>query len=281
MLLSVGVNLAEKSSSRGFSCGQSVAASRRRRAEPVVVGEHRAWRWGGSGSYERVVWVPESRSGTGEMGRGGLLRTGFRAGSGRGVRAVLGYMEKGVPSRLYRRVPSPKIKGVGNLTGGLTEPLTSCLTGVLTAGLTESRDSEGRAGGEGVRSPLKSPNAPCANHARDVRSCRICTDGKGQPEPHPSGMPSASHHHRHGNQRTQHPRYIGNHRGTNRPLLSCQRADVPCIVTVAAIASHRRREKPGERERPGSEEKKPDHNRVQPKNQTAAVSLDHKFPITL
>ncbi len=137
MLLSVGVNLAEKSSSRGFSCGQSVAASRRRRAEPVVVGEHRAWRWGGSGSYERVVWVPESRSGTGEMGRGGLLRTGFRAGSGRGVRAVLGYMEKGVPSRLYRRVPEGLGRGLGNLTERLTESLTPDLTDHLTAGLTK------------------------------------------------------------------------------------------------------------------------------------------------
>lgn len=93
--------------------------------------------WRGSGAYERVVRVPERRSGAPELGGQGLLRAGLRAGSGAGHRVGLGYVEKGFSSRAYRGVPSSKIKGARNLTDGLTLDLTTRLTGYLTVGLTE------------------------------------------------------------------------------------------------------------------------------------------------
>lgn len=81
MLLRVGVNLTEKSRSAGFSWGQSVAASRRRRSETVVVGEvrrvlgvERVLRAGGAGRRE-PFWD----------GRNGALR-----GLTSGVTRVLG-----------------------------------------------------------------------------------------------------------------------------------------------------------------------------------------------
>lgn len=75
--------------------------------------------------------------GRGKWGAGGCLRVGFREGSGAGRRTDLGYVEKGVPSRSYRGMPSSKIKGARNLTDGLTLDLTTRLTGYLTVGLTE------------------------------------------------------------------------------------------------------------------------------------------------
>lgn len=63
-----------------------IAASRRRRAKAVVVGEvRRGWR-----AYGMVVPNAERRSGTGEMGRQVALRTGFRGGSVAGGRGALG-----------------------------------------------------------------------------------------------------------------------------------------------------------------------------------------------
>ncbi|SKX80228.1 Uncharacterised protein [Mycobacteroides abscessus subsp. abscessus] len=93
--------------------------------------------WGLSGSYERVVRVDESRSGTGEMGVRAVLRTGLREGSGGDARVALGYVQKGVPSRANGRVPESSGKGAGNLTEHLTAGLTSCLTWYLTTVLTE------------------------------------------------------------------------------------------------------------------------------------------------
>lgn len=93
--------------------------------------------WGLSGSYERVVRVDESRSGTGEMGVRAVLRTGFQERSGAGRRVGLEWRGKGFSSRAYRAVPSPEIKGHENLTGDLTAGLTSRLTAHLPRGLTE------------------------------------------------------------------------------------------------------------------------------------------------
>lgn len=45
---------------------------------------------GGWMAYGTVKWSAESRYGTREMGRQVALRTGFRGGSGAGVRGVLG-----------------------------------------------------------------------------------------------------------------------------------------------------------------------------------------------
>lgn len=105
--------------------------------------------WGLSGSYERVVRVDESRSGTGEMGVRAVLRTGLREGSGGDARVALGYVQKGFPSRPYRGVLGGVRKGLRNLTGDLTEPLTSCLTGYLPRGLTKAGVREVQAGSGG------------------------------------------------------------------------------------------------------------------------------------
>ncbi len=64
---------------RGFG-GQMIAASRRRRAKAVVVGEvRRGWR-----AYGMVVPNAESRYGTEEVGRGGRLTGGVPRGLGGG-----------------------------------------------------------------------------------------------------------------------------------------------------------------------------------------------------
>lgn len=121
-----------------------VAASRRRRAEAVVVGEvRRGWRtygWGGL--------VAERRYGAPGLGLRGGLQEWFRGGSGAGVREVLGCVKKGFSSWVYREVPSPEIEGARNLTGDLTEPLPARLTPCLPRGLTESWVREVRAGGQ-------------------------------------------------------------------------------------------------------------------------------------
>lgn len=112
--------------------------------------EHRGGCWGGSGSYERVVRVSETRYGAPGFGRGGLLRTGFQEGSGAGHRVGLGYVEKGFSSRAYRGVPERSEEGLGNLTGGLTAGLTTRLTRYLTTGLTE-------LGVRGFRGVIRTP----------------------------------------------------------------------------------------------------------------------------
>lgn len=81
--------------------------------------------------------MPESRYGAPELGVGAVLRGAFREGSGAGRRVGLGCVQKGVPSRLYGRVPDGSNEGLRNLTDGLTEPLTSRLTSCLPRGLTE------------------------------------------------------------------------------------------------------------------------------------------------
>lgn len=50
---------------------------------------------------------------------------------------VLGYVEKGVPSREYGELPEGSGKGLRNLTDDLTAGLTGRLTDRLTHGLTE------------------------------------------------------------------------------------------------------------------------------------------------
>lgn len=74
----------ENPRSAGVLGGQSVAASRRRRAEPVVVGEHRRV-LDVELSYERVARAAQKGYGTPEFGVGAVLRGAFRAGSGRVV----------------------------------------------------------------------------------------------------------------------------------------------------------------------------------------------------
>lgn len=72
----------------------------------------------------------------------------------------LGYVEKGVPSRLYGRVPEGSGKGLGNLTDDLTEPLTPDLTWVLTDGLTESRVAGVQAGWRGGQESTEITKCP-------------------------------------------------------------------------------------------------------------------------
>lgn len=113
-------------------CRESSAAGgacRRRGASGVALGRERVLRAGGLGARE-PFW-------DGRNGAWSRLTRGFQEGSGAGVRAGLGYMEKGVPSRLYRRVPEGLGRGLGNLTERLTESLTPDLTDHLTAGLTK------------------------------------------------------------------------------------------------------------------------------------------------
>lgn len=145
---SEGIDATEgESKSDGWSGGkprsQVVSAIQKVRRESAAAGGACRRRggsagcWGLSWAYRRGVRVVERAYETGEMGVQGVLRGALRGCSGAGVRVDLGCVQKGFSSCLYASVPSPKIKGVGNLTDDLTAGLTSCLTGYLTAGLTE------------------------------------------------------------------------------------------------------------------------------------------------
>lgn len=94
------------------------------------------------------------------FGREGGLRGTFREGWEAGVRGVLGYPWKGVPSCLYRAVPDGSNEGRGNLTGRLTACLTTSLTAHLTRSLTKSGVPSGREGGQtGLRDRLEAVSA--------------------------------------------------------------------------------------------------------------------------
>lgn len=79
-----GVNLAGKPRSREVSVTREFAASRRRRAETVVVGSiGGCWRW--SGSYGTGVRVSERVYGASALGVRAVLRGAFRGRLGVGV----------------------------------------------------------------------------------------------------------------------------------------------------------------------------------------------------
>lgn len=107
------------------------------RVEDSVRWEHRGGCWELSWAYDTGMRVPESRSGAPGLVVGAVLRAGFQEGSGGRFRVVLGYVEKGVPSREYGELPEGSGKGRRNLTERLTACLTTRLTGHLTHGLTE------------------------------------------------------------------------------------------------------------------------------------------------
>lgn len=133
-------------------------------------------RHGASGSIGRTLGREFFLRPSGADGREGLwdsrirawraLTGGFRAGSGAGVRVGLGYVQKGVPSRLYGSACPTSIEGARNLTGDLTLDLTSRLTCYLTVGLTE----RGGAGGGSVEQ-------------MGVRTRRRARDGALAPQP--------------------------------------------------------------------------------------------------
>lgn len=95
--------------------------------------------------------MDESRYGTPALGIRAVLRGVFRDGSGEDARVGLRYVEKGVPSRAYGRVPEGSEEGLRNLTERLTACLTSRLTEHLTAGLTKSGFREVQRGGQDAR----------------------------------------------------------------------------------------------------------------------------------
>lgn len=146
---------------RVFSQVRGVEGERGWRRKAQVVGV-----FGGSGGCRerRAVATPrcvgEVRRGAGWLTCGAMrvrgkrydapglgvqrgLRTGLREGSGAGVRVVLEYVEKGVPSRPYASVCPTEIEGFGNLTGDLTAVLTVRLTGYLKVALTKRRVRDG------------------------------------------------------------------------------------------------------------------------------------------